>query len=59
MDTEEETKAHFNLDELLLDKMNKKNKNKKKRSDDDEDKMQKDDFQVWKLQFFLANLEFF
>jgi hypothetical protein len=46
MDTEEETKAHFNLDELLLDKMNKKNKNKKKRSDDDEDKMQKDDFQV-------------
>jgi hypothetical protein len=47
MDNEEDTKAHFNLDELLLDNKNKKNRNKKKlRGEYDEDKVQKDDFQV-------------
>ena len=43
MDAEEDTRAHFNLDELLLDK----NKNKKKsRGEYDEEKLQRDDFEV-------------
>lgn len=41
---EEESKAHFNLDDLLTDK--KQKRNKKKRSNDEEEKKLPDDFKV-------------
>jgi hypothetical protein len=48
MDNEDDTKAHFNLNDLLLDnKNNKKSKSKKKgRGEYDDETLQKDDFEV-------------
>ena len=47
MDDDDVGKAHFNLDDLLIDKSNKKSKkNKKKFKDAEEGASKEDDFKV-------------
>jgi hypothetical protein len=46
MDDNDVGKAHFNLDDLLVDKNKKSKKNKKKLKDNEDGNNNKDDFEV-------------